>query len=89
MGGREPGGLLRHGFRLPECPRPPGRNRERFCHLSTEGLGIQRFVEFDDCKFGSQLDIFSTVFELLTGTYCQQREVEAITEDLDGNRGRF
>lgn len=68
VGRREPGGLLRHGLRLPERPRPPGRDRERVRDLSAERLGIQRFVELDGCKFGSQSDIFST-------NNCLQRDV--------------
>ena len=33
------------------------------------------------------MSCFSLQYRIFSGTYCQQREVEAITEDIDKNRG--
>ena len=33
--------------------------------------------------------LYETISIMLSGTYCQQREVEAITEGVEENEGRF
>lgn len=87
MGQLQRRGLFHSGVRLPQRPGPPDRDRQRFGDLPAEGSGVQRYTRifFSSLLRKRFLKKFhdSQALHLHPGTYCQQREVEAITEGVE------